>query len=496
MQVYKLPAGIVPILVPTNADHLKHEQSNSHQMQFQGNSQVTNTISNKSSCIPTRTCTLVNKVNSSCKNEYGDVIKSANAPIVSNYNEDNTGKEPSIIHEDINLSTNNNQHNVDQKGLYLPQSIQPSNKTAEVIHSNSLITSQPGEQGLNMEGVQQISACETTGSRLHHSYKASHANTQYISTAYIPDKTQQIATTLSQQIIQNMAIPSSNYSLHTDKHVVHSDHTNDVQFLPSIGAANHNIENMSSDQGTPFAPCNESHNQLQKPDSIHHTINQGHDNTCASQYISKNMPEQLNTLQQNMDEPDSQLPHTSLRNDNNIPPNNSLTKMDINAPQTVIENEKHTVEQNIIRKCVIPSETTQISSYNTENSSHQQLCETCGSISVVSENIVQKSSTDFNDDNAAVRPPVCSDIDPSKCNSPHLSREISKPALIAPQNTPVHPIKSYTTQTKVIEVDGVVSGQINVTSTPSFSGSKGQIDAKEDLITEANIQGIGGYTVS
>ena len=496
MQVYKLPAGIVPILVPTSADHLKHEQSNTHQMQLQGNSQITNTISNKSSCIPTRTCTLVNKVSSSCKNEYGDAIKSANTPIVSNYNEDNTGKEQSMIHEDINLSANNNQHNVDHKGLYLPQSIQPSNKTADVIHSNSLITSQPGEQGLNMEGVQQTSASETTGSRLHHSYKASHSNTQYISTAYIPDKTHQIATTLSQQVIQNMANPSSNYSLLADKNVVHSDQTNEVQFLASIGAANQKIENMSSDQGSPFAPCNESHNQLQKPDTLHHTINQGHNNICASQFISTNMPEQLNTLQQNLDEPDSQLPHTSLRKDNNIPSHIPLTQMDINAPQTVIENEKHTVEQNILRKCVIPSETTQKLSSNSENSSHQQLCETCGSISVVGENTVQTSSTDFNDDDATVRPPMCSEIDPLKCNSPHLSREISKPALIAPQNTPVHPIKSYTTQTKVIEVDGVVSGQINVTSTRSFSGTIGQIDGKEDLVAEANIQGIGGYTVS
>ena len=63
MQVYKLPAGIVPILVPANSEDVKPESNNSQQLQMPVHAQVGvgSAISNNSTAIPSMNCAPVNK---------------------------------------------------------------------------------------------------------------------------------------------------------------------------------------------------------------------------------------------------------------------------------------------------------------------------------------------------------------------------------------------------------------------------------------------------
>ena len=484
VQVYKLPAGIVPVLVPTNADHLKHDKGNSHQMQFQGTSQNNTSIANNASCIQARNCALVNKLSTgnAGKNEYGDSITSTNAPMVPNFN------------ENIHSSIYDNKLAGDQKGLFVNNSIQPSHKAEDNIHTNLSDALQPSDQGLNIENMQQLPMGDTSGSLIQQSYNVSQSHLQYMS--YIPENTQQTVTTLSQQITKNITTSNTSFPLLTDKKVTNYERNNETQVLPSIGTANQSVENMPSDQQNFLAPCIESQNQLQKHDALYNSNNQGYNAIGASQFIPNKIAGPVNTLQPIIDESDSQLSHTVLHNDSNLPTQKALTNLDINASQTSVVSEKQSTDPNMLRNCAISSETVQKLASKSENSSHQQLCEACGSISVVSENAAHKSSTDLHDINAKVDQMVCGGTSTFKCNSPNLSREISQPTLIAPQNTPVHPMKSYTTQTKVIEVDSIISGTIDSTLNRSCSGVGDQNEVKADEISETNIHGLSSLSVS
>merc|ERR1711994_391322 len=131
-----------------------------------------------------------------------------------------------------------------------------------------------------------------------------------------------------------------------------------------------------------------------------------------------------------------------------------------------------------------------------ESQAHQQLCETCGSISVVSESAGHKATSDYHDNSSIAGQSICSDPNVSKCDSPNPARAISKPALIAPQNTPVHPVKSYTTQTHIIDVDVNKSDQITSISSSSFISMDEKMATNIEEKHEESNSCVSGHTAA
>ena len=407
MQVYKLPAGIVPILVPTNADHLKQESNNSPQVQLQGHSNNSNTIANNSSSIPT------------------------------------------MIQENNDPSNKNTIQTIDPKGVIMNAMIQSVTKTSEIISSNPSIL---GEKGLKIELIQKGSASESTGSLLQHPCEASQAPTQYLPATYIPEKSQLNLSTVPPMNPQNLVNANLNSSSNVDIPASHVARTNETQILPPVGVENRIIDNIPSNQSSMLQPTT---NEL-----------------------------------------DSQSSFAGVYKENDFASHGPLTQVEMNASQTVKVSETHLVDKNIVQPCAVSSEHRQQIASRAESQSHQQLCETCGSISVVGESAGHKTIADYHDNNAIAGQSICNDQNVSKCDSPNPARAISKPALIAPQNTPVHPVKSYTTQTHIIDVDVNKSDQITSISSSSFISMDEKMATNKEEKHEESNSCVSGHTVS
>ena len=469
VQVYKLPAGIVPILVPTGSDHVKQDHSNLNQTQFQGHSQNSNNIANNSSSIPTMNCTLVNKPNNAGQLEYSDSIISFNTSVSSSCNEDKIGKLPVNFQEEISVSANGNIQGTDNRGALINTSIQSLPRTTDINNSNDQNKAQLEEKGLKMEFLPHTSVAEST--LLEHTCDPSQSHTQYLPTAYIPENSQKNVATFCHQNTPNVSHTNLNTSLLANQPVVHCERAIETQYEPSMGVSNQNLDSKQSDQGTLLSQCT-SHN------------------------VSKMIPEPTTTMQPNKDDTDFPSTLTAVQKTNTSSSHVPLTQVDMNLSQVAVVSDKLYAESNATRSCLLLSEPTQKTISIPDNPSHQQLCETCGSISVVSEDAIPKPTSDFHNDKSMSEKRICSKINPLECTASNLSRDMSKPALIAPQNTPVHPVKSYTPQTQVIELDGMMSDQISSTSKSSVSGIGDKMALKKDEIHEDIASSIGGPTVS
>jgi hypothetical protein len=162
VQVYKLPAGIVPIAVPTGSDHLKQDHSNMQQNRFQGHSHNSTTIANNSSCIPAMNCTLVNKASTISKNEHSDTITSFSTSIPSSCNEDKIGKLPVNLQEESNMSATGSIQGTEHKTVIINSSSQTLPNTSDIITSKDQNKIQLEEKGLPLEFLQQTSVSEST----------------------------------------------------------------------------------------------------------------------------------------------------------------------------------------------------------------------------------------------------------------------------------------------------------------------------------------------
>ena len=76
VQVYKLPAGIVPILVPASSDELKQDSSSLQQLQIPVQAQqLTGVIPSNPSSIPGMNCALINRANTAEKCDGSNVAQ-------------------------------------------------------------------------------------------------------------------------------------------------------------------------------------------------------------------------------------------------------------------------------------------------------------------------------------------------------------------------------------------------------------------------------------
>ena len=126
--------------------------------------------------------------------------------------------------------------------------------------------------------------------------------------------------------------------------------------------------------------------------------------------------------------------------------------------------------------------------------SHQQLCETCGSISLLNESSGQNSIEDnirggysahpssllYQDDKLPKSLPTQQtfEVAPATSNTmPTTFQDIGKPSLIAPQNTPVHPVKGYRTS---IPLETLSDQPISTTIMPINDIEKGILETMEN----------------
>ena len=87
VQVYKLPAGIVPILVPASSDELKQDSSSLQQLQIPVQAQqLTGVIPNNPSSIPAMNCAIINRPNTAEKCDGSNVTQPLNSTIPTGNN--------------------------------------------------------------------------------------------------------------------------------------------------------------------------------------------------------------------------------------------------------------------------------------------------------------------------------------------------------------------------------------------------------------------------
>ena len=141
VQVYKLPAGIVPILVPASADDLKQDSSSLQQLQIPLQAQITSVVPNNTSSIPAMNCTLINRSNAAEKSEGSNVVQ----PLKSAVSTCNNPKEEPNPNQQTQPTTStsvvfgqkSSTHRVDSQIENLPQNTISESVMCHVVEHQS-----------------------------------------------------------------------------------------------------------------------------------------------------------------------------------------------------------------------------------------------------------------------------------------------------------------------------------------------------------------------
>ena len=576
VQVYKLPAGIVPILVPANSEDVKPESNNLQQLQMPVHAQVGvgSAISNNSTAIPSMNCAPVNKTTNNdemeCKSGPSQLSSVVPPGLVGD------GQNRGIVFH----STDENSQNPAADGIsytneyqvgpsessmpstqVLPQAsisghILPTNSSSldiklkienQLVKPNSQklcslqetcsdqahtlhqalapCSSSYNAQGPDVDLTESIKGpshiLDQTSIRFttaNSNQNADHLFTQnqidrkdqQLQTCHIPDINSTNVTLPAMSHPSPLLVnPIANHSVNTMQISSHSLTITNQNIDPknvSIGGAGmdeiyqHQKQLINNTQEETMSTINPSqclpsltkdkqgvtlHNQysVRNPDVASHVASSGSDcrNSVERNCKIRKESGQKSTVVASLEQ-------------QNVLFDNSLNPVDLNVSPATIVSETQAMVANCAPGNIVATESKQSVSLNAETLSHQQLCETCGSISLLNESSGQNSIEDnirvgynahpsslpYQDDKLPKSLPTQQKLEGSPATSsttPNTFQDIRTPSLIAPQNTPVHPVKSYRNS---IPLETLSDQPISTTIKPINDMEKGMLETMEN----------------
>ena len=528
MQVYKLPAGIVPILVPANSEDVKPESNNLQQLQMPVHAQVGvgSAISNNSTAIPSMNCAPVNKTTNNdemeCKSGPSQLSSVVPPGLVGD------GQNRGIVFN----STDENNQNPASDGISYTNEYQvgPSESSmpsTQVLPQEALApcSSSYNAQGPDVDLTESIKGpsqiLDQTSIRFttaNSNQNADHLFTQnqidrkdqQLQTCHIPDINSTNVTLPAMSHPSPLLVnPIANHSVNTMQISSHSLTITNQNIDPknvSIGGAGmdeiyqHQKQLINNTQEETMSTINPSqclpsltkdkqgvtlHNQysVRNPDVASHVASSDSDcrNSVERNCKIRKESGQKSTVVASLEQ-------------QNVLFDNSLNPVDLNVSPATIVSETQAMVANCAPGNIVATESKQSVSLNAETLSHQQLCETCGSISLLNESSGQNSIEDnirvgynahpsslpYQDDKLPKSLPTQQKLEGSPATSsttPNTFQDIRTPSLIAPQNTPVHPVKSYRNS---IPLETLSDQPISTTIRPINDMEKGMLETMEN----------------
>ena len=528
MQVYKLPAGIVPILVPANSEDVKPESNNSQQLQMPVHAQVGvgSAISNNSTAIPSMNCAPVNKTTNNdemeCKSGPSQLSSVVPPGLVGD------GQNRGIV---FNSTDENNQNpaadGISYTNEYQVGPSESSMPSTQVLPQEALApcSSSYNAQGPDVDLTESIKGpphiLDQTSIRLttaNPNQNADHLftqnqidrNDQQLQTCHIPDINSKNVTLPAMSHPSPLLVnPIASHSVNTMQISSHSLTITNQNIDPknvSIGGAGmdeiyqHQKQLINNTQEETMSTINPSqclpsltkdkqgvtlHNQysVRNPDVASHVSSSGSDcrNSVERNCKIRKESGQKSTVVASLEQ-------------QNVLFDNSLNPVDLNVSPATIVSETQAMVANCAPGNIVATESKQSASLNAETLSHQQLCETCGSISLLNESSGQNSIEDnirvgynahpsslpYQDDKSPKSLPTQQKFEVSPATSstiPNSFQDIRTPSLIAPQNTPVHPVKSYRNS---IPLETLSDQPISTTIKPINDMEKGMLETMEN----------------
>ena len=528
MQVYKLPAGIVPILVPANSEDVKPESNNLQQLQMPVHAQVGvgSAISNNSTAIPSMNCAPVNKTTNNdemeCKSGPSQLSSVVPPGLVGD------GQNRGIVFH----STDENSQTPAADGISYTNEYQvgPSESSmpsTQVLPQEALApcSSSYNAQGPDVNLTESIKGpshiLDQTSIRFttaNSNQNADHLFTQnqidrkdqQLQTCHIPDINSTNVTLPAMSHPSPLLVnPIASHSVNTMQISSHSLTITNQNIDPknvSIGGAGmdeiyqHQKQLINNTQEETMSTINPSqclpsltkdkqgvtlHNQysVRNPDVASHVSSSGSDcrNSVERNCKIRKESGQKSTVVASLEQ-------------QNVLFDNSLNPVDLNVSPATIVSETQAMVANCAPGNIVATESKQSVSLNAETLSHQQLCETCGSISLLNESSGQNSIEDnirvgynahpsslpYQDDKSPKSLPTQQKFEVSPATSstiPNSFQDIRTPSLIAPQNTPVHPVKSYRNS---IPLETLSDQPISTTIKPINDMEKGMLETMEN----------------
>lgn len=528
MQVYKLPAGIVPILVPANSEDVKPESNNLQQLQMPVHAQVGvgSAINNNSTAIPSMNCAPVNKTSNNdemeCKSGPSQLSSVVPPGLVGD------GQNRGIV---FNSTDENNQNpaadGISYTNEYQVGPSESSMPSTQVLPQEALApcSSSYNAQGPDVDLTESIKGpphiLDQTSIRFttaNSNQNADHLFTQnqidrkdqQLQTCHIPDINSTNVTLPAMSHPSPLLVnPIANHSVNTMQISSHSLTITNQNIDPknvSIGGAGmdeiyqHQKQLINNTQEETMSTINPSqclpsltkdkqgvtlHNQysVRNPDVASHVSSSGSDcrNSVERNCKIRKESGQKSTVVASLEQ-------------QNVLFDNSLNPVDLNVSPATIVSETQAMVANCAPGNIVATESKQSVSLNAETLSHQQLCETCGSISLLNESSGQNSIEDnirvgynahpsslpYQDDKLPKSLPTQQKLEGSPATSsttPNTFQDIRTPSLIAPQNTPVHPVKSYRNS---IPLETLSDQPISTTIKPINDMEKGMLETMEN----------------
>ena len=582
VQVYKLPAGIVPILVPANSEDVQPESNNLHQLQIPVHAQVGvgSVISNNTTAIPSMNCASLNKTTNDdemeCKSGpsqlssvvppglVGDgqnrgIVFHANDESIQNLaadgvsctNEYQVGPSESSVSstqvlpqasisgqilptnsssldikvkmENLPVNTNsqtlcNLQETCSEQAHTLHEAIVPCSSSyngqsidvdlAESIKGQSHILDQTSNR-LTTENSNQV---ELPRQNVDHLFTQSQIdrNHQQLQTCHIPDINSKNVTLPAMNHPSPLLVnPMASHSVNTMQTSSHSLTITNQNIDPkniSIGGAG--IDEIYQHQKQLINNTQEETMNTMNPSQCLPSLTKDKQGiTLHNQYSARNPDVSSHVVSSGSDCRNSVERKCKIRNESgrkstvvaspeqyNVLFDSSLNPVDLNISPTTVVSETQSMVANCAPGNVVATESKQSVSLNAEMLSHQQLCETCGSISLLNESSGQNSIEDnirggysahpspllYQDDKLPKSLPTQQRFEVATAASntmPNTFQDIGTPSLIAPQNTPVHPVKGYRTS---IPLEALSDQPISTTIMPINRLEKGILETTEN----------------
>ena len=582
VQVYKLPAGIVPILVPANSEDVKPESNNLHQLQIPVHAQVGvgSVISNNTTAIPSMNCAPINKTTNDdemeCKSEPSQLSSVVPPGLVGD------GQNKSIVFHSIDENSQNlaadgisctNEYQVGHFETSVPstQMLPQASISGQILPTNS----SPLDIRLKMENLpvktnsQKLGSLQETCSEQEHtlhqalapcssSYNGQNLDVDLAESIkgqpHILDQTSNRLTAANSNQVE---LPRHNVDhLFAQNQIDRNDQQLQTCHIPDINSKNVTLPAMSHPSPLLVNPlASHSVNTMQISSHSHTITNQNIDPknisiggagmdeiyqhqkqliinaqeetmntinpsqylpsstkdkqcvTLHNQYSARNPDVSSHVVSSNSDCRTSVERNCKIRNESGQKSNvvaslqqhgvqfdSSLNPVDLNVSPTTVVSETQSMVANCAPGNIVSTESKQSVSLNAETLSHQQLCETCGSISLLNESSGQNSIEDnirggysahpssllYQNDKLPKSLPTQQpfEVAPAASNTiPNTFQDIGTPSLIAPQNTPVHPVKSYRTS---IPLETLSDQPISTTIMPINDIEKGILETMEN----------------
>ena len=583
MQVYKLPAGIVPILVPANSDELKQDSSSLQQLlstnvQAQ---QLSGVIPNNPSSIPAMNCALINRSNTPEKCDGSNLAQPLNSTIQTGNNpkeesKSNRATECSIkdckecaaessIHGLPASSTmsgfvnQTSTHRVDSQIENPPQTSVPELTSELSLHSceqvNAFSQQMPScssaydrktssetcyirqvqsQHQMQEEGSQRMTTTLSNQNDLLRknvdpAAKQAAVQEQLLQPSYIPESPQQNAQIYLQQnpemIGQPSVIPPSplhcvqqqqptSYSSHPTPMSIES-HNIDTK-SPEIASIQQMVD-YQQQQYTSTPQITAHHREQLASNTLTHCVSTDAQNiTQPSSHSLSNIDTSAHVFTSSgnaMIYKDSGLqPMAVVTREKHLSSNHPVNQADLSVAQGSFAPEAQPLSTPTPPNTHVVSETAQQAVARLEALAHHQLCETCGSISVVPDGSSHRPLEDYQKGSYdSVSSQVHNQEQSKSCQKsrdvakltvdtqkPIPAQEVSKPILIAPQNTPshIHNVKSFTTMSEAEVLEDIRSDKNVQLAKDVESGNVEILAPNQEEIQDASVVTSDSRTVS